>query len=105
MVTTFLVSYMYEIWGRRLTLVVSYVLTAIFYYLIPYSAPNYNTLLFLRCLIAITMSAPLSHPLVADYVKRASRGTAVALAGVGIVLGEVFSMGILFNLTKSMSYH
>lgn len=104
MVTTAFVSYLYEIWGRRTTLVVSYLLTALIYFAIPYSAPDYSALMFLRCLIAITMSAPIAHPLVADYVKRTSRGTAVALAGVGIVLGEVFSMGILFNLTKSMSY-
>jgi sugar phosphate permease len=51
------------------------------------------------------MSAPLAHPLIADYVKRSSRGKAIALAGVGIVMGEVFSMGVLFNLTKSMNYY
>jgi len=50
------------------------------------------------------MAAPLSHPLVPDYVKRSSRGRAIALSGIGFVMGEVFSMGVLFNLTKSMSY-
>lgn len=105
MVTTFFVSYMFEIWGRKLTIVVSYLLSAIVYFILPHSAPNYTLLLVMRCLIAITMSAPISHPLIADYVKRSSRGKAIALAGVGIVLGEVFSMGILFNLTKSMSYY
>ena len=105
MVTTFLVSYLFEIWGRRFTIVISYVLTAGAYFILPYSAPNYSNLMVIRCVIAITMSAPISHPLVADYVKRSSRGKAIAFAGVGIVLGEVFSMGILFNLTKSMNYY
>jgi MFS family permease len=105
MVTTFLVSYLFEIWGRRITLVISYVLSAGVFFILPYSAPDYNMLMVMRCLIAITMSAPLSHPLIADYVKRTSRGKAIALAGVGIILGEVFSMGILFNLTKSMNYY
>ena len=50
------------------------------------------------------MSAPLAHPLIPDYVKRSSRGRAIALSGLGFVLGEVMSMGVLFNLTKSMSY-
>lgn len=50
------------------------------------------------------MAAPTAHPLIPDYIKRSSRGKAIALNGVGIVVGEVFSMGILFNLTKSMKY-
>lgn len=105
MVTTFFVSYLFEIWGRRLTISISYILSAGVYFIFPYSAPNYNILMFFRILIAITMSAPISHPLIADYVKRNSRGKAIALAGVGIVFGEVFSMGILFNFTKSMNYY
>ena len=43
--------------------------------------------------------------MIADYIKSSSRGKTVALAGVGIVFGEVFAMGILFNLTKSISYY
>jgi len=82
----------------------SYTLTAGVYFLFPYSAPNLNLLILLRCLIGFTMSAPLAHPLVADYIKRSSRGKAIALAGVGMVFGEVLSMGVLFNLTKSMNY-
>jgi hypothetical protein len=50
------------------------------------------------------MSAPISNPLIPDYIKRSSRGKAVALNGIGFVFGEVMSMGILFNLTKTMSY-
>ena len=59
MVTTFFVSYMFEIWGRRMTLVMSYILTAGIFFLIPYSAPDYNMLLAMRCGIAISMSAPI----------------------------------------------
>jgi MFS family permease len=104
MMTTFFVSYLFELWGRKKTLFFSYLLTAFVYFLFPYSAPNFYMLVFLRCMIGVTMAAPISHPLIADYVKRKSRGKAIALAGVGIVTGEVFSMGVLFNLTKSMDY-
>jgi sugar phosphate permease len=51
------------------------------------------------------MAAPISHPLIPDYVKRNSRGAAIAISGVGLVFGEVLSMGILFNLTKNMSFY
>lgn len=50
------------------------------------------------------MAAPISHPLIPDYIVKKSRGKAIALMGVGVVFGEVFSMGVLFNLTKSMSF-
>ena len=50
------------------------------------------------------MAAPCSHPLIPDYVIKKSRGKAIALMGVGVVFGEVFSMGVLFNLTKSMTF-
>ena len=103
-VMTFFVSYLFEIIGRRLTIFFSYLLTAGIFFLIPYTAPSFNWLLTLRVLIGVTMAAPISHPLIPDYVKRNSRGAAIAIAGVGFVFGEVISMGILFNLTKNMSY-
>ena len=104
MVTTFFVSYAYELIGRKWTIFVSFFLTAIVFFLIPYTAPNYTLLIVARCAIGVTMSAPLSNPLIPDYIKRSSRGKAVALNGIGFVFGEVMSMGVLFNLTKTMSY-
>ena len=50
------------------------------------------------------MAAPIAHPLIPDYVVRKCRGKAVALSGCGVVLGEVFAMGVLFNFTKSLSF-
>jgi sugar phosphate permease len=50
------------------------------------------------------MSAPVSHPLVADYVVKKTRGKAVALAGIGLVGGEITAMGVLFQFTKDMSF-
>ena len=38
-------------------------------------------------------------------MKSSSRGKTIALAGVGIVFGEVFALGILLNLTKTMNYY
>lgn len=52
----------------------------------------------------MTMSAPISHPLVADYVVKKTRGKAVALTGIGLVGGEVTAMGVLFQYTKEMSF-
>ena len=104
MVSTFFVSYIYELVGRKLTIFVSFLTTAMLFVYLPYTAPNLNHLIAVRCGIGVTMSAPLANPLVPDYVKRSSRGRAIALNGIGFVIGEVFSMGVLFNLTKSMDY-
>ena len=105
MITTFFVSYAYELLGRKITIFTSFFLTSIIFFAIPYTAPDYGWLMVARCAIGVTMAAPLSNPLIADYIKRASRGKAVALNGIGFVFGEVISMGVLFNLTKNMSYY
>lgn len=104
-ITTFFVSYIFEIIGRRVTIFISFLLTAVLYFIIPYTAPSIEMLIIIRCLIGVTMAAPISHPLIPDYVKRNSRGAAIAISGVGLVFGEVLSMGILFNLTKNMSFY
>jgi MFS family permease len=104
MVTTIFVGYSYEILGRKLTIFWSYFLTGLIFIAIPYTAPNYTYMVILRCAVGVTMSAPMAHPLIPDYVMKKSRGKAVALTGVGLVVGEVFSMGVLFKYTMSMSY-
>lgn len=105
MVATFFTSYIFELFGRKLTIFASFLTTAGLFLYMPYTAPNLNHLIAVRCAIGITMSAPLANPLVPDYVKRSSRGRAIALNGIGFVIGEVFSMGVLFNLTKQMNYN
>lgn len=104
LVTTFFVSYIYEILGRKITLFMSFFLTSIIFYYLPYTSPNYTYLIMARCLIGVTMSAPLSHPLIADYINKKSRGKAIALSGIGFVIGEVMAMGVLLQFTKQLSY-
>ena len=67
-IATFFMGYCYELIGRKLTLFLSFFTTAFIFYCIPMTAPNYVLLIFARCLVGITMSAPISHPLVSDYV-------------------------------------
>lgn len=105
MVFTGVTSYVYELIGRRWTIFLSFVSSAAVMIAFPYSSPNMDYLLALRCLLGVTMCAPMAHPLIPDYIKRNSRGKAIAVNGVGFVLGEVFSIGVLLNMTKSMSYY
>lgn len=45
------------------------------------------------------------NPLINDYIKKESRGKAVALMGFGTLSGECFSVIVLFGLTKSMDLY
>lgn len=49
------------------------------------------------------LSAPSSNPLLADYVHKDAIGKAAAFIGLGFIIGEVISMGVLFRLTADLS--
>ena len=95
------VSYAFELFGRKITLFCSYFVTGILFFILPHTSPSYGWLLVVRIGFGIFMAAPMAHPLVADYVHRDSRGKAVVLAGIGIVIGEIFSIS-LFKITVRM---
>ena len=44
----------------------------------------------------------MSNPLINDYIRKDSRGKAVAVMGIGVLAGECFSVIVLFGLTKNM---
>ena len=98
-------SYAYEILGRNLVLTVSYLLTGVVYVWMPYTAPNYTWLIVSRCCIAFTFAPPISHPLVNDYIVKKYRGRAASLNGMGVIIGELFSMGVLLKFTEDMTYY
>lgn len=105
MMFTCITSYVYELMGRKWTIFLSFISSAAIMVAFPYSSPDMDMLLTLRCFLGVTMCAPMAHPLIPDYIKRNSRGKAIAVSGVGLVLGEVFSIGVLFNQTKTMTYY
>jgi len=104
LITTFFISYAFELLGRKFTISLSYILTGICFIMIPYTKPYFWFLALMRCAIGVTMAGPISHPLINDYVRKNSRGKAIALNGLGSVFGEVFAMGILLKLSKTLTY-
>lgn len=96
---------MYEIIGRKWTIFISFVTTGIVTVFIPYSAPDMDLLIWARILLGITMAAPVAHPLIPDYVRNNSKGKAMALNGLGYVVGEIFALGVLFNYTKEFNFY
>ena len=101
---TFFVGFIYDILGRRWTLFLSFITGAGLLAAIPWTSPNVLPgLLLVRILIQLTFCAPASSPLSADYIHKESLGIGSALTAIGLVIGEVISMGILFRVTNDMS--
>ena len=105
MVGVFVSGYVYDIIGRKWTLFVSFTMASFFIFLIPHTAPHLFSLFLVRILFQICLTGPVSSPLLADYIHKDALGKASALIGMGFVVGEVLAMGILFNLTASMSHN
>ena len=45
----------------------------------------------------------IGNPLINDCIEKETRGKATMMQMVGYFLGEMFSMAVLFNLTKDMA--
>lgn len=104
MISTFLVGFLYDIIGRRLTLYLAFAGSSVLIYFVPHMAPVvFPNLVLLRMAISVCLVAPIASPLIADYLPKESLGKGAALVGVGFIIGEILSMGILFNITKEMS--
>lgn len=101
---TAFVGYLYDILGRRVTLFLSFFIGSILIAFVPWTSPYvFPWLILVRIMIQLCFCAPNSSPLAADYIHSTHLGKGVAMVGIGIVLGEVFSMGVLFRITAHMS--
>ena len=68
----------------------------------PYTLPNYQHLLYARCLISMFMGPCIAHPLVPDYIYKKSIGRAIALSVIGYIFGDLVAISDFLHLTKSM---
>ena len=104
MIFTMCSGFVYDIVGRRITLYISFAIASTLVYFIPHMAPDvFPNLLLLRMSIAIALVPPVASPLIGDYLTKDSIGKGAALVGVGLIIGEILSMGVLFTLTKRMT--
>ena len=94
-----IITYLYEIAGRRFTILYSLFSTVLLLILMPIVAPSFTMLCIVQALIGVSTTLLFSSPLVSDYVKRESRGQAVAHCLIACMLGFVVSSQILLPLT------
>ena len=72
-------------------------------FIMPYTAPSIWLLIATRTMISLFNTILETSPLVVDYIKKDSRGTAVALGTIGALTGEAFGMAVLLGFTIGMT--
>ena len=96
-------GYAFELFGRLGPLTLGSVLCACLIWIIPQTSPNFIFLIVIRVLITLFNGFLVSSPLIADYVKNESRGSAAALASLGTLIGAAFGMIVLLGGTIDMT--
>ena len=95
-----LIGLMYDLVGRKVTTVFSFVLGAITTLMIPVVAPSIVGYDIFRVIFIQTMVIALSNPFINDYVTVQSRGIATGFQTLGLTVGNLISVGGLFTLTE-----
>ena len=96
------IGYIYELAGRRCVIMTCLFASVTLFGVIPYTAPNYPLLVFVKSLTFLLGTTVDAHPLIPDYIKSESRGKAVAIALLGTITGEVFAMIFFIGMSINM---
>ena len=96
-------GYIFDLFGRRIPLLLALLSAILLTFLMPHSAPNFTNLLVVRTGVGLSINMLTCSPLVVDYIKKQSRGTAVSLQTMGMLLGEAFAMIALVNFIAGYS--
>lgn len=106
MAFTLVVGYVYDIFGRRLTLYISFMIASVLMFFIPRTRPTvFPGLLLVRMGVALSLVPSVASPLIADYLDKRAIGKGAAVVGVGFIIGEIICMGCLFPATKNMEWN
>ncbi len=92
MLSVVLIGYVYDLFGRRYTIISTLLLQSMCFYLVPMGAPEvYPIVQAMRGLQLVANACTVVHPLINDYVERETRGRANALQVLGLSLGDLFN--------------
>lgn len=93
------IGFLYDIIGRKLTTVLSFILGAISTILIPILSPSILGYDIARVLFCQSMVIMLSNPFINDYVTVQSRGVATGFQTIGLTVGNLLSVGGVLTVT------
>ena len=96
-------GYAFEFFGRLGPLTLGSILCAVMIWVIPQTSPNFIYLVAIRVLVSFFNGFLVSSPLIADYIKTESRGSAAGLASFGTMIGAAFGFFVFLGGTVNMS--
>jgi MFS family permease len=99
------IGYVFDLIGRRLTLIMALVPSGILVMYMPDVSPSLNQLTLLRSVISIALATLASHPFINDFVCKETRGRAIAIQSIGVVIGDLLTFLIMLNLTRGMTQY
>jgi len=95
---------MHDKLGRKVTLLISNLICVLAFAVLPFVTTIYPGLLLIRIMLNFSVKGPLSAPLPSDYIVSSTRGKATSLSGIGAGFGAIFSVFVLFTITKKTSF-
>jgi MFS family permease len=90
-------GFIFDMFGRRLTIYYVLLIAGFALVFFPVVAPSHTMYIVLVSIVTL-MIAPLltSSPLIQDYVEKDSMAKANALSLIGLCLGRVAALGLLY---------
>jgi MFS family permease len=102
LVFSIFIGFLYDLFGRKFTVILSYIIIIIALVLIPYTAPSIVLLSLVRGMLGVGIQMQQGNPLTNDYITHDTRGKASIINSFGYILGETFSMAVLYNFTRHL---
>jgi hypothetical protein len=91
----------YDVLGRRKTIMALLLIGALSTYFFPLTPPNQPFFVTLRVLFQCSMVCLVGNTLINDYVIPENRGKATAVQNSGMTLGNIFSVSVMYSVTKN----
>jgi len=95
-------GYIFDIFGRKITLFVLNFLCGLIICLMPWTSPNQNYYVIASVALNLVMTPIAYSPIIQDCSQKESLGKAVALSMLGSNLGVIISLLILFHFTINL---
>lgn len=102
MIMVLIGGFLYDIFGRQMTLFILTLVSGFIFILFPLAAPSPTMYVAVSSLYSLIVTPVTNNPLIQDYVVKESRGAANSLAMMGLSLGVIMCLSVLFQFTKNL---
>jgi len=93
-------GFLYDLIGRTKTTVTVFIMGAFATFMVPVVAPSIVGYHVFHTVFLLTLVVMLSNPFINDYVQVQCRGVATGFQTIGMTVGNLLSVGLLFTLTE-----